>query len=66
MVKNLPTNAGDMGLSPGPGRSHVPRSNKACVPQLLSPRVTTAEPCATATEACMPRARAPQQEKPLQ
>ena len=28
-------------------------------PQLLSPRATT-------TEACMPRARAPQQEKPLQ
>ena len=23
-------------------------------------------PCATATEACVPRARAPQQEKPLQ
>ena len=26
-VKNLPANAGDMGLSPGPGRSHMPRSN---------------------------------------
>ena len=31
----------------------------ACAPQLLSP-------CATTTEACAPRARAPQQEKPLQ
>ena len=27
VVKNLPANAGDTGLSPGPGRSHVPRSN---------------------------------------
>ena len=27
VVKDLPANAGDMGLSPGPGRSHKPRSN---------------------------------------
>ena len=27
MIKNLPANAGDTGLSPGPGRSHMPRSN---------------------------------------
>ena len=27
VVKNLPANAGDMGSSPGPGRSHIPRSN---------------------------------------
>ena len=27
VVKNLPANAGDMGLSPGPGRSHMPWSN---------------------------------------
>ena len=27
VVKNLPANAGDMGLSSGPGRSHMPRSN---------------------------------------
>ena len=27
VVKNLPANAGDMGLSPGPGRSHMSRSN---------------------------------------
>ena len=26
VVKNPPANAGDMGSSPGPGRSHVPRS----------------------------------------
>ena len=27
VVENLPTNAGDAGLSPGPGRSHMPQSN---------------------------------------
>ena len=27
VVKNLPDNAGDTGLSPGPGRSHMLRSN---------------------------------------
>ena len=27
MIKNLPANAGDTGLSPGLGRSHMPRSN---------------------------------------
>ena len=27
VVKNPPANAGDMGSSPGPGRSHVPWSN---------------------------------------
>ena len=27
VVKNPPANAGDMGLIPGPGRSHVPWSN---------------------------------------
>ena len=27
VVKNPPANAGDTGLVPGPGRSHVPRSN---------------------------------------
>ena len=27
VVKNPPANAGDTGLSPGLGRSHVPRSN---------------------------------------
>ena len=27
VVKNPPANAGDMGLSSGPGRSHMPRSN---------------------------------------
>ena len=27
VVKNLPVNEGDTGSSPGPGRSHMPRSN---------------------------------------
>ena len=71
MVKNLPANAGDTGSSPGPGISHMPRSNEARASQLLSLRSRAREPQqlrlhATATEAHMPRARAPQQEKPLQ
>ena len=59
VVKNPPANAGDTGSSPGPGISHMPRSNKARAPQLLSL-------CATTTEAHVPRAQAPQQEKPPQ
>ena len=36
VVESLPANAGDTGSSPGLGGSHVPRSNWACEPQLLS------------------------------
>ena len=36
MVESLPANAGDTGSSPGLGRSHMPRSNWAREPQLLS------------------------------
>ena len=36
VVENLPANAGDTGSSPVLGRSHVPRSNEAREPQLLS------------------------------
>ena len=39
MVENLPANAGDMGSSPGLGRSHMLWSNWAREPQLLSLRV---------------------------
>ena len=39
MVENLPANAGDTGSSPGLGRYHMPRSNSAREPQLLSLRV---------------------------
>ena len=36
---SLPADAGDAGSSPGPGRWHMPRSNWAREPQLLSLRV---------------------------
>ena len=59
MVENLPANAGDMGLIPDPGTPHMRRSNYAHGPQLLNPRAAT-------MEACVPRACALQQKKPLQ
>ena len=39
VVGSLPANAGDTGSSPGLGGSHVPQSNWAREPQLLSLRV---------------------------
>ena len=51
VVKNPPANAGDTGSIPGPGRSHMPRSNEAHASQLQS---------------LLSRARALQQEKPQQ
>ena len=71
VVKNLPANARDTGSSPGPIRSHMPQSNWARAPQLLSLCSRAREPqplspCATTTEACVPGACAPQQKKPLQ
>ena len=36
VVESLPANAGDMGSSPGLGRSHMPWSNWAREPQLLN------------------------------
>ena len=44
VVENLPANAGDTGSSPGLGRSHMPRSNWAREPQLLSLRVCSLWP----------------------
>ena len=35
--------AGESASIPGPGRSHIPRGNWGCVPQLLSPRSATRE-----------------------
>ena len=55
-VGSLPANAGDTGSSPGLGRSHMPRSNWAREPQLLSLRVWSL--CSTTTEATI-EARAP-------
>ena len=50
VVESLPANAGDTGLSPGLGRSHMPRSNWAREPQLLSLRVwSLCSPRETAT-----------------
>ena len=57
MNESPPANAGDMSLVPGPGRFHVPQSNKVHETKLPSP-------CAAATEARVPRALAVHQEKP--
>ena len=72
VVKNLPANAGDMRSRPGLGRSHMPRSNWAREPQLLSLRVwslcsATGE-AATVTGPCTTMKsgpRSPQLEKAL-
>ena len=69
MAENPPACAGDTGSIPGPGRSHMWRSNWARAPQLLSLRSRAREPqllspLTATTEAHAPRARAPQQKKP--
>ena len=69
--KNPPANAGDMGLIPGQGRFHMPQSNYAWVPQLLNLLSGAQEPQlpgrhAAVTEAPVPRACPPRQEKPPQ
>ena len=56
LVLYLPANVRNVGLIPGPGRSHILRVNQACVPQLLSPHTAT-------TGAQAPRADALQQEQ---
>ena len=71
VVKNPPASAGHTGSIPGLGRSHMPWSNWARAPQLLSLRSRAHVPQllnthAATTEAHAPRARAPQQEKPPQ
>ena len=53
VVESLPASAGDTGSSPGLGRSHMPRSNWAREPQLLSLRVWSL--CSTTREATMVR-----------
>ena len=72
VVENLPANAGDMGSSPGLGGSHLPRSNWAREPQLLSLRVWSL--CSATREAAAVRGprttvksgpRSPQLEKAL-
>ena len=72
MVENLPASAGDAGSSPGLGRSHMPWSNWAREPQLLSLRVWSL--CPATREAAIVRGpriamksgpRLPQLEKAL-
>ena len=72
VVENLPANAGDTGSSPGLGRSHMPRSNWAREPQLLSLHVWSL--CSATREAAIVRGprtamksgpRLPQLEKAL-
>ena len=41
--RSPPANAGDTGSSPGPGGFHMPPSDQAFVPQLLSLRAAIAE-----------------------
>ena len=53
VVENLPANAGDTGSSPGLGRSHMPWSNQAHEPQLLSLRIWSL--CSTTREAAIVR-----------
>ena len=53
VVENLPANAGDTGSSPGLGRFHMPRSNWAREPQLLSLHVWSL--CSATREATMVR-----------
>ena len=53
VVESLPANAGDTGSSPGLGGSHMPRSNWAREPQLLSLRVWSL--CSAAGEAATVR-----------
>ena len=71
-VENPPANAGDTGSSPGLGGSHMPRSNWAREPQLLSLRVWSL--CSATGEAAIVRGprtamrsgpRSPQLEKAL-
>ena len=64
-------NARNRGLIPDPGTFHMPRSNSAFMPQLMSlcsgaHELQLMSLCAVTAEACVPRACAPHQEKPPQ
>ena len=64
MDRNLPANAGDTGSTPGPGRFLMSQSSWVCAPQKIEP--TLQGLWDTTTEAHVPTAYAPQQEKPPQ
>ena len=53
VVENLPADAGETGSSPGLGRSHMPQSNWAREPQLLSLRIWSL--CSATREAVIVR-----------
>ena len=53
VVESLPANAGDTGLSPGLGGSHMPQSNYAREPKLLSLRIRSL--CSATREAAIVR-----------
>ena len=58
VVKNLPANTGNTGASPDPGRSHMPWTNLARVPQALSLCSRAREPQLlkpTCSRACVPQ-----------
>ena len=65
VVKNLPINAGDTGVIPVLGRSHMLQSTQACEPQLLSLRSGAQgpqllNPCPTTTKVCLQQETQPQ------
>ena len=71
VIKNLAANTGATGSTPGPGRSHMSRSNRACEPQLLSLCSRAGEPLLLSHVPQLlkpecPRACALKQEKPPQ
>ena len=59
MVKNLPADAGDMGLIPDPGGSHMPCNNYACESQLMSPSAAIIE-AHVPTACCLQQGKPPQ------
>ena len=69
MVKDLPADAGDMGLISDPRRFHMLRAKQACVPHLLSPRATAAaayapqSPCSATRTTVLKGLSSPQLER---
>ena len=68
MDRNPPANARDTGSIPGLGRFHVLQLSlcTTAIEPMLSSLCTTSPEYTTVTEACVPSAHAPQQEKSLQ
>ena len=62
VVKNLHANAGNVGLTPAPGRPHIPTERLSHVLKRLSPRCGACE--LQLLKSTCPRARGLQHEKP--